>query len=94
LENFTKGSYDYIVVGDGVTGLSLVSRISQSTVAGRLSEDPNISVAVIEAGGAKTGDPSVLTPAAFATLLGKEEHDWKFRTVPQVCFMALFNTAQ
>jgi choline dehydrogenase-like flavoprotein len=62
------------------------------TVAGSLSEDPNISVAVMEAGGAKIGVPSVLTPAAFSTLLGKEEYDWKFQTVYQVCFMAFFNT--
>jgi len=41
-------------------------------------------VAVIEAGSAKIGDPAVLTPAAFSTLLGKEDYDWKFETVPQV----------
>jgi choline dehydrogenase-like flavoprotein len=53
-------------------------------VAGRLSENPDISVAVIEAGGAKIGDPSVLTPAAFPTLLGNSEYDWNFKTIPQV----------
>jgi choline dehydrogenase-like flavoprotein len=102
LEDFIKGSYDYTVVGGGLAGL--FHRVPQSTkrradnftgltVAGRISEDPNTSAAAIEAGGPKIGDPSVLTPAAFATLLGKEEYDWKFQTVPQVCIMTLFNSA-
>ncbi|KAI9742791.1 MAG: hypothetical protein M1818_003520 [Claussenomyces sp. TS43310] len=74
LENFLEGSYDYVVVGGGTSGL---------TVAARLSEDPNVNVAVIEAGGARIGDPAVLTPAAFPTLLGKADYDWSCTTVPQ-----------
>ena len=35
-------TYDYIVVGGGTSGL---------VVAARLTEDPNVSVLVIEAGG-------------------------------------------
>ncbi|THW24298.1 GMC oxidoreductase [Aureobasidium pullulans] len=37
-----NATYDYVVVGGGTAGL---------TIAARLAEDPNISVAVIEAGG-------------------------------------------
>ncbi|TVY91402.1 Dehydrogenase [Lachnellula willkommii] len=74
IEDFLKGSYDYIIVGGGNAGL---------TLAGRLSEDSSISVAVIEAGGAKIGDPQVLTPAAFPSLFGKPEYDWDFTTLPQ-----------
>ena len=37
-----NATYDYVVIGGGTGGL---------TIAARLAEDPNVSVAVIEAGG-------------------------------------------
>jgi choline dehydrogenase-like flavoprotein len=37
-----NATYDYVVIGGGTAGL---------TIAARLAEDPNVSVAVIEAGG-------------------------------------------
>ena len=40
-EKRQSNSYDYVIVGGGTAGL---------TMAARLSEDPAISVAVIEAG--------------------------------------------
>lgn len=40
-ENVANQTFDYIIAGGGLTGL---------TVAGRLSEDPNVSVLVIEGG--------------------------------------------
>lgn len=69
--------YDYIVVGGGTSGL---------VVASRLTEDPNVSVLVIEAGGDKTSDPFVNTPGFMGALYGKEEYDWNFSSVPQVSF--------
>ena len=74
-EKFIKRSFDYLVVGGGTAGL---------VVAARLSEDPKITVGVIEAGAAGLSDPSILTPAAFPTLVGKKDYDWRFETVPQV----------
>ena len=76
-EEFSQVSFDYLVVGGGTAGLA---------VAGRLSEDPNIIVGIIEAGAARLNDPSILTPAAFPTLVGNKDYDWLMHTVPQVNF--------
>ncbi|KAJ7139327.1 alcohol oxidase [Mycena epipterygia] len=67
-------TFDYIVIGGGTSGL---------TIATRLSEDPSLSVLVIEAGPANLDDPDILTPAALATHFGKPNYDWAFQTVSQ-----------
>ncbi|THH14920.1 hypothetical protein EW146_g5484 [Bondarzewia mesenterica] len=67
-------TFDYIVVGGGTSGLVL---------AVRLSEDPTVSVLVLEAGAANLDDPAILTPAAFGSHFGKSEYDWAFNTVAQ-----------
>jgi choline dehydrogenase len=74
-EEFTKTSYDYVVIGGGTAGL---------VVAARLSENPDITVAVLEAGGNKLDDPLVDGPNLFLQLWDKPEYDWSFKTVPQV----------
>lgn len=66
--------YDYVIVGGGTAGLVL---------ANRLSENPDVSVAVIEAGGQADADPRVAIPAMFGALL-RSELDWAFATTPQV----------
>ncbi|MEZ3159190.1 choline dehydrogenase [Microbacterium sp. BWT-B31] len=64
--------YDYIVVGAGAAG---------SAVANRLSQDPNTSVLLLEAGG-KDSSFLVHIPVGF-TKLGGPRYNWGFETVPQ-----------
>ncbi|WP_141013184.1 GMC family oxidoreductase [Nocardioides sambongensis] len=65
-------TYDYIVVGSGSAG---------SVVAGRLSENPDNRVLLIEAGPRKTG-MEVKVPAAFAKQF-KTDLDWAVMTEPE-----------
>jgi choline dehydrogenase-like flavoprotein len=64
---------DFVVVGGGSGGCA---------VAGRLSEDPRTSVAMLEAGGA--GDNWVVTtPGALSLMVPSKLNNWAFDTVPQ-----------
>ena len=65
--------FDYVVVGGGSAGC---------VVASRLSEDPNTTVALLEAGPA---DTSVLIhcPMGLALLAQNGSANWKFDTTPQ-----------
>ena len=65
--------FDYLIVGGGSAGCVL---------AARLSEDPNVSVALLEAGPA---DKSILihVPMGLAALAKVGSANWKFSTTPQ-----------
>ncbi|SMX92321.1 Choline dehydrogenase [Brevibacterium sp. 239c] len=64
--------FDYIVVGAGSSG---------AVIASRLSEDPDVSVLLLEAGPADT-DSKISIPAAFSQLF-KSSVDWNYETTPQ-----------
>ena len=65
--------FDYIIVGGGSAGCAL---------AARLSENPSVNVALLEAGEV---DKSVLIhcPAGLALLAKSGDANWLFETVPQ-----------
>lgn len=69
----TKNTFDYIIVGGGSAGC---------VMAGRLSENPDISVCLLEAG---KPDTSVLihAPAGVVAMLPTKINNWAFETVPQ-----------
>ena len=90
MSDFSAKTFDYLIIGGGLAGLA---------VATRLSEDPSVSVGVLEAGG-DTLIPDVLVPGeqyalssisftiaeALSGFLGKPignpAMDWSFVSTP------------
>ncbi|MCE4556338.1 GMC family oxidoreductase [Roseateles cellulosilyticus] len=66
-------THDILVVGGGSSGAAL---------AGRLSEDPSLQVAVLEAG-ADVNNWLGSVPTAAVLMVPSKLHNWAFQTVPQ-----------
>ena len=68
-------SFDFVIVGGGSAG---------ATIASRLSEDPNVRVCLLEAGG-KGKDILIRAPMGVVAMLPGygRINNWAFKTVPQ-----------
>ena len=74
-EDFLENNYDYVIVGGGTAGL---------VIAARLTENPDVTVGVLEAGKNRLGDMLVDCPAMFLQMFNNTDYDWAFKTIPQV----------
>ncbi|MDN5857752.1 MAG: GMC family oxidoreductase N-terminal domain-containing protein [Pseudonocardia sp.] len=68
-----NGEFDYVVVGGGSSGCAL---------AGRLSEDPSVTVCLLEAGPSDVDDPAILKLTDWMALLDSG-YDWDYLVEPQ-----------
>ncbi len=65
--------FDYVVAGGGSAGC---------VVASRLSEDPSVTVCLLEAGG-EGRDVLIRAPLGFAVAMPRGINSWNYQTVPQ-----------
>ncbi|KAK0195114.1 alcohol oxidase [Armillaria mellea] len=72
---FLAVQFDYLIVGGGTSGLC---------VAARLSEDKNVVVGVLEAGGYDPDLPEIAVPGLVGHTMAHPVYDWSFFSEPQV----------
>ncbi|KAI0127707.1 hypothetical protein BJ170DRAFT_626435 [Xylariales sp. AK1849] len=73
MADFLRQEFDYLIVGGGTAGLA---------VAARLSDNPQLTIGVLEAGSAKLNVDEINIPGLYGQALGTK-YDWQFQTLPQ-----------
>ncbi|OJB03685.1 choline dehydrogenase [Burkholderia ubonensis] len=72
-ERTLEGEFDYVIVGAGTAGCVL---------ANRLTDDPDVSVLLLEAGG-KDDYPWIHIPVGYLYCIGNPRTDWLYKTQPE-----------
>lgn len=72
-EAFLRHNFTHVVIGGGTAGL---------VVAARLSENPALTVGIIESGPVALDEPTINIPGRLSETLFTK-YDWQFETTPQ-----------
>lgn len=72
-ERTLEGEFDYVIVGAGTAGCVL---------ANRLTEDPDVTVLLLEAGG-KDDYHWIHIPVGYLYCIGNPRTDWLYKTEPE-----------
>ncbi|KIJ49388.1 GMC oxidoreductase [Sphaerobolus stellatus SS14] len=83
ISTLPKLNYDFVIVG-GIDIIAFsIGGTAGNVIANRLTEDPRVSVLVLEAGVSNAGVFDSIVPLLNGNLAGATPYNWNFSTTPQ-----------